>query len=154
MSRVSEGLLQWAAHSGDESGCTAVMAVAVDDSYLVAHVGDSKALLCQQKPGKGTHALWMLCQGARMMHCLSGEAHVGPTRVLAPMLEGNAYKAESDLLYSHTKPACFLPPRQQQPRLCKSCRLAQGMCLLWSSPGITAQAETMSEPESWRQEAL
>ena len=57
MSRVSEGLLQWAGHSGDTSGCTAVMAVAVDDSYLVAHVGDSRAVLCQQEPGRGMHAL-------------------------------------------------------------------------------------------------
>ena len=70
VSGVSEGLLQWASHSGDESGCTAVMAVAVDDSYLVAHVGDSRALLCQQEPGRGAHASQLLCSGPPMMHCL------------------------------------------------------------------------------------
>ena len=70
MGRVSEGLLQWAGHSRDESGCTAVMAVTVDDSYLVAHIGDSRALLCQQEPGRGTHALQMLCLGACMMYCI------------------------------------------------------------------------------------
>ena len=70
MGRVSDDLLQWASHSGDESGCTAVMAVAVDDSYLVAHVGDSRALLCQQEPGRGAHALQVLCLEARMMYCL------------------------------------------------------------------------------------
>ena len=70
MGRVSEGLLQWAGHSGDESGCTGVMAVAVDGSYLVAHVGDSRALLCQQEPGRGAHAVQVLRLGARMMSCL------------------------------------------------------------------------------------
>ena len=55
---------------------------------------------------------------------------------------------------SQIKVACILPPRQQQPILCISCWLAQDMCRLWSSPGITAQVGTTSEPESWRQEAL
>ena len=35
-----------------------------------------------------------------------------------------------------------------------SCRLVQGMRLLWNSPEITAPVETTSAPESWRQEAL
>ena len=84
MSGVSKEILQWAGDSGDESGCTAVTAVAVDDSYLVAHVGDSRALLCQQEPGRGTHAFQMLRLGPCTMNCLSGEAHVGPSRCSRP----------------------------------------------------------------------
>lgn len=54
LSNVSEGLLQWASDTGDTSGCTAVTAVSVDDSFLVAHIGDSEAILCQQKSQDGS----------------------------------------------------------------------------------------------------
>lgn len=53
MSTVSEELLQWQAKSGDTSGCTAVIACFLDDSFLVAHIGDSRAIMCQQKPEEG-----------------------------------------------------------------------------------------------------
>lgn len=51
---VSEELLHWASESGDTSGCTAVTAVSLGNSFLVAHIGDSKAILCQQKSHEGT----------------------------------------------------------------------------------------------------
>ena len=74
----------------------------------------------------------------------------GPSARLHAEGKPPANKAESDSFPSQAKPACLLPP----PMLCKSCRLMQGMCRLWSSPEITAQAETMSGPESLRPEAL
>ena len=54
LSAVSEELLSWASDLGDTSGCTAVTAVRLDDSILVAHIGDSKAILCQQESQSGT----------------------------------------------------------------------------------------------------
>ena len=56
LSTVSEDLLHWAAETGDASGCTAVTAVSLDDSFLIAHIGDSKAILCQQKTENGMQA--------------------------------------------------------------------------------------------------
>lgn len=53
MRRVNEELLQWAAESGDTSGCTAVIAMTIDNSYFVAHIGDSRAVLCQQNAASG-----------------------------------------------------------------------------------------------------
>ena len=63
LSAVSEELLHWASRTGDTSGCTAVTAVSLDDSFLAAHIGDSKAILCQQKSQEGTPdiSLILLC---------------------------------------------------------------------------------------------
>ena len=53
LSTVSEELLSWASDMGDTSGSTAVTAVSLDDSFLIAHIGDSRAILCQQKSQSG-----------------------------------------------------------------------------------------------------
>ena len=50
---VSQELLVWASKSGDTSGCTAVIAVALGGSFVVAHIGDSRAILCQQRSEEG-----------------------------------------------------------------------------------------------------
>lgn len=53
LTSVSQELLAWASKSGDASGCTAVIAVALGGSFVVAHIGDSRAILCQQRPEEG-----------------------------------------------------------------------------------------------------
>ena len=50
---VSQELLAWAVKSGDASGCTAVIAITLGQSFIVANLGDSRAILCQQRPEEG-----------------------------------------------------------------------------------------------------
>lgn len=60
---VDEAILGGAGRAGDPAGSTAAVAVSIGKQFVVAHVGDSRAVLCRRTPGVTQACLLVFADG-------------------------------------------------------------------------------------------